>query len=206
MPPYSRCYRIVRSSSPSDVAVRVALPYTLGTHDFVARDVQGTVKVGSDPLRVIGGRLSVPIASLDAGKKTLECHMREALGLDYARSHFPAAHVCENDKLPISGGDAVVFPDIVFELTGSRILDEKGNAVRLEVFGHWTIHGVSRDDKLDVRVSVASGTLAHPTSLRVDGDARIRLPDYGVRVKPALFIRAGDEARLHFNLVLAETQ
>lgn len=202
-----RTYRPLRPASP-DTEIHIELPYTLGTHDLVAREIRGTVKMNGDRLDVVSGHLVVPIASLDAGKRTLECHTREALGLDYARSKFPKEHVCDGDVLPPTGSDAVVFPDIAFDWTRTRLLDDasalaRGKSVRVEVWGRWTIHGVTRDDRLVLGVTAAAGAPAHPTAFRLTGATKIRLADFGVKVKRALFITAGDEAAVRFNLVIA---
>jgi polyisoprenoid-binding protein YceI len=204
-----RSYRPLRPTSP-DSEIHIDLPYTLGTHDFVVRELRGSLKV-QGVFEVVSGRLVVPIASLDAGKKTLECHTREALGLDYARSKFPGEHVCDGDTLPPSGSDAIVFPEITFDWMSARILDDagalgRGKSVRLEVLGRWTIHGVSRDDKLELTLTSAAGPPAHPTAFRVMGTAKICLADYGIEVKRALFIKAGDVASIRLNLVFAESK
>ena len=206
----TRSYRPLRPTAP-DSEIHIDLPYTLGTHDFVVREIRGTIKVHGDALEVVSGHLSVPIAALDAGKKTLECHTREALGLDYAKSKFPKDHVCDGDMLPTSGNDAVVYPEITFDWRGARILDDatalgRGKSVRMEVLGRWTIHGVSRDDKLTLTLTGAAGPPAHPTAFRITGTTKIRLADYGIEVKRALFIKAGDEATIRLNLVFAESK
>jgi YceI-like domain len=205
-----RSYRPLRPTPP-DSEIHIDLPYTLGTHDFMVREIRGILKMQGGLFEVVSGRLAVPIAALDAGKKTLECHTREALGLDYSRSKFPKEHVCDGDTLPTAGNDAIVFPEITFDWKSARILDDArplglGKSVRLEVLGRWTLHGVSRDDKLELTLTGAAGPPAHPTAFRVMGTAKIRLTDYGIEVKRALFIKAGDEATIRLNLVFAESQ
>jgi len=192
-------------------SVHVRIPYTFGTHDLVGRDVSGQVSAIRQTLQVLGGRISFPIDALDAGNRTLECHTREALGLDYGKSKFPGEHVCQDNRLPPSGNDAVAFPNITFDCVGSRQLERDPRApndgsARLELTGRWTIHGVTRDDKLVLTVTPLAAQGAAPAAIRVKGRITIHLASYGIRVKPALVIHAGDDATVDLDLLLAEAK
>ncbi len=188
-------------------SVQIALPYTFGTHNFQVAALQGEVRADWKDTPVVSGRLVVPLTSLRGGGDTLNCHMREAMGLDYAKSAFPGSHVCSGGQLPASGNDAVAFPEIVFEITrvtviGARSRGADGDTFPVAVSGRWTIHGIARNDSIDLRLTVPANEGAHPRSIRVEGTRKIRLADYGIQVKRALVISAGEEAtvKLDFRL------
>src|SRR5260370_18933573 len=96
----------------------------------------------------------VPISAINGDGGLRDCHMREALGLDYRSSHFPSEHVCDRDnELPASGPDAVVFRDLQFALKELRPIDDprllhQGKPVSVRIQGIWTIHGVSKPPNL----------------------------------------------------------
>ena len=188
-------------------SVRIELPYTFGTHNFDVRLLQGEVRVDWAPAPVVSGRLTLPLASIHGGGDTLNCHMREAMGLDYARSAFPGKHVCEDGKLPATGNDAVAFPEIAFEIKRVAVDSIRSRAGdyllwRATAFGRWTIHGITRDASVDLRLTVPANEAAHPRWVRVEGVRKIRLADYGIRVKRAFVVTAGDEATVKLDFLL----
>src|SRR5262245_5385660 len=95
-----------------------SLGWTLGTHEGRASQVSGSLRARLDPLEILEGEFRVPIGAMSTGSVSRNCHMREALGIDYSRSRFPREHVCVNDQVPASGPDSVVFPDIVIKPRG----------------------------------------------------------------------------------------
>lgn len=199
-------YRPVPSGD-GPASLRIDVPYTFGTHNFEVRDVRGEARVDWQPTPVVTGQLKVALASLRGGSDTLNCHMRESMGLDYAKSAFPRSHVCAGGKLPTSGNDAVAFPEITFEIKSVTIAGDRaraaiGGGMRVIAAGRWTIHGVTRDDTIELQLTVAGGEPARPRSIRIEGLRKLRLADYGIQVKRALVITAGDDATVRFNLVL----
>jgi hypothetical protein len=201
-------YRVAPSPDGAP-SLRVDLPYTFGTHSFEVREVHGDLRVDWQGAPSVTGRLSVPITALRGGGETMSCHMHEALGLDYTKSAFPGEHVCSGGRLPATGNDAVAFPEIVFEIKGATLAGNRPPAgpaahgkIRLSVTGRWTIHGVSRDDTLDLELTPLEGDSAHPRLFRVEGARKIRLASYGIQVKRALVVTAGEEATVKVNLVL----
>jgi YceI-like domain len=183
-------------------SLRVDLPYTFGTHQFEVREIKGEVHVEWGGTPAVSGRLAMPLTGLRGGGETLSCHMHEALGLDYTRSAFPGEHVCSGGRLPATGKDAIAFPEIVFEIRGAKIAPAGPGRMGLSVAGRWTIHGVSRDDTLGLELTPLGGAAAHPRIFRVEGTRKIRLADFGIKVKRALVVTAGEEATVKINLVL----
>jgi polyisoprenoid-binding protein YceI len=188
-------------------SVRIDLPYTVGTHSLDARLLQGEVRVDWKEAPAVSGRLALPLASIHGGGDTLNCHMRESMGLDYARSAFPGTHVCSNGKLPASGNDAVAFPEIAFEIRRVAVDSVRTRAGEYELrrataYGRWTIHGVTRDGSIDLRLTLPANETAHPRWVRVEGVRKIRLPDYGIQVKRAFVVTAGNEATVTLDLLL----
>jgi hypothetical protein len=189
--------------APAGLVLEV--PHTTGTAVLRVTAAEGELRLDSATLALSGGRLVFPLASIRADDATLECHLREALGLDYARSRYPRDHVCERDRLPASGPDAIAFPEIVLDLarggpvgglaagtatdaaSSGRPLDRDGE-VPVEAQGSFTVHGVTRPARLLLAVSRDP---ASPGALRVRGRHPFRLADFGVVVKPVkiLFVR-----------------
>lgn len=193
--------------APGIASIHIDLPYTFGTHNFEVAAPQGNLRVDWGETPVVSGRLIVPLASLRGGGETLNCHMREAMGLDYARSAFPGSHVCSGGQLPASGNDAVAFPEIAFEIKrvaviGARTRGPDGDTLPVAASGRWTIHGVTRNDTIDLRLTVPTNEAAHPRTVHLEGLKKIRLADYGIQVKRAFVVTAGEEAtvKLDFRL------
>ena len=181
-----RQYAVVPNSEGKGTTVEI--PYTFGTHEVAAKRVEGEVELDPQSADVRGGHVWVAISELKSDDPKRDCHMREALGLDYSRSRFPKEHVCDDqNRLPASGNDAIVHPRIEFRVTGSKALDDphllaQGKEVRVLVTGDWTIHGVTRPARLQL---VASSDLKNPDALRVRGRQSFVLSDFGIEVKSA---------------------
>lgn len=197
-----------RVASPAEGSkAEAVVVYSLGTHTQIAQEIRGEVSLDPATLASTSGTVVVPIAGIRGDGGTRDCHMREALGLDYAAGgRFPREHACDgHDRLPASGPESVVFPDIRLEVLGARPLDdvallESGKPVRVEVEVRWTMHGVTRPAHELVR-AVRDGT-----GLRVRGRSTIVLADHGVVVKSTkvLFteIKVGDAVTVTFDLRL----
>ena len=200
-----RTYRVAAPDEGSKAEAVVV--YSLGTHTQTAREIHGEVTLDPTTLAPATGEVVVPIAGLRGDGGTRDCHMREALGLDYAAGgRFPSEHVCDGqDRLPASGPESVAFPEIRLEVLGARPLDdlgllEAGKPVRVELDVRWTLHGVTRPSRELVRV------LRDGPGLRVRGRATVVLADHGVVVKPTkvLFaeIKVGDAVTVTYDLRL----
>ncbi len=163
--------------------------YTFGTHTGKATGLSGQVIWKKDAVHGDGfrGEFLVPIERIDTGDPKQNCHLREALGLDYGVSRFPEEHVCdEGHQLPTTGGDAIVFPLIKFSLTDVRARDSTAvvlsstQPATVDVEGQWSIHGARKAGKLTFNL-LASDV----NTVRAIGTAEVRLADFGVEVKPA---------------------
>jgi polyisoprenoid-binding protein YceI len=178
-------------TGPTGLALEV--PHTTGTAVLRVTAASGELRLDPANLALQSGRLLFPLSAIRAEDATMECHLREALGLDYARSRYPRDHVCEKDRLPPSGPDSVAFPEIALDLSrGAPLGDpsalERGGEVPVEAQGAFTIHGVTRPARL---LLAASRDPSTPGALRVRGRHPFRLADYGVVVRPVkiLFVR-----------------
>jgi polyisoprenoid-binding protein YceI len=185
--------------------VSFKLPYSMGTHDGVVGKVNGTISY--DPKRpgAVSGALSVPIESIRTGNEQRDCHMREALGLDYAKSDYPKEHVCSDaHTLPDSGRNAVVYRDIRFEVTGisgpGGVEPRFDRECDVEVDGKWTIHGVTHPARVPMKLSPEG------SGFRLRGRMPFSLKAYGIEVKSAhvlfLSISVDDSATAIFDLSL----
>jgi hypothetical protein len=200
-----RTYRVAAPSEGSKAEAVVV--YSLGTHTVTAQDVHGEVTLDPAALASGSGTVVVPVAGLRGDGGTRDCHMREALGIDYAAGgRFPKEHACDDhDRLPPSGPDSVAFPEIRMEILGARPLDElslldAGKPVRVELDVKWTIHGVTRERKELTRV------LRDGTGLHARGRSTVVLADHGIVVKATKVvfaeIKVGDAVTVTYDLRL----
>ncbi len=186
--------------------VEWSIPYTFGTHRGTADALTIEARWDAEESELTVLSLRVPIESLHSGNVTRDCHLREALGLDYSGSRYPAAHACDRkDELPPTGPDRVVFPEIVFETVADSspvrcAVPAPGQRTEVEVPGRWTIHGVSRVDRVKATVST---TGANPPTFRVEGEHTFSLADFGVVVKPFLLSRVGDRVHVKFSFSIS---
>lgn len=194
--------------------IRFDLLYSSGTHRGSVGEARGEVTF--DPSAPGGAKahFTVPIRGIKTGDETRDCHMREALGLDYARSGFPEEHVCRNDdSLPETGPDAIVFPDLALEVRGVRSAEKAGGGLgsagtgaaipldrpsRVEVTGEWRIHGKQKPARVEMELEPRGD------GLRLLGKTRLSLKDFGIVVKDAkilfLTIRVEDSAEVSLDL------
>jgi hypothetical protein len=150
------------------------VPYTFGTHEGRALVVRGSISVDLSDNTILNGGFSVPIDQMTTDQKLRDCHMREAIGLDYALSSYPeGGHVCgSNSRLPESGNDAVKYPNVEFTLTALKAPSGDtlapvlvpGKTSDMLALGTWTIHGISQSAMVAVKVTLSS-----------DGSGKIRL-------------------------------
>ena len=167
------------------------------------------MRIDPETLRLEHGRLVFPLEGFRSDDSQRGCHLREALGLDYARSHFPREHVCaDRTRLPASGPDAIAFPEIVLELTkGGPASAAPGTAGGVEAEGTLTVHGSSWPVRLHLTVSRDASV---PGSLRVRGRVPLHLSDFGIQVKAAkvLFvsITVGDQVTVAVDTLLEPTR
>jgi polyisoprenoid-binding protein YceI len=195
-------YRLAQGKDGPGIST--ALSYSFGTHRNRVTRAQGEVRLDPDLAGSVTGELRVPIDALVSDSAERDCHMREALGLDYKRSRFPDEHLCSNDRLPAG---AVVFQEIILQIRGGNAPAVTtlavGKETPISVDAAWTIHGVTRPARLQLTVSRDAKT---PGAVRIHGTSDVRLADFGVVVKSAqvLFVKSsvGDTATVQFDLTL----
>lgn len=119
-------------------------------HNGEAREIQGTLE-GDGQGFVRKAQFHLFIEDLSTFNKVRDCHMREALGLDYSVSKFPREHVCEGSQLPSVGPDSLAYPEIVLTLV--RVLDGPASlnslasepVLRRDLLVTVKIHNVTKD-------------------------------------------------------------
>lgn len=192
--------------TPANSTIKFFIPYTFGTHEGEARMFSGKISLDLIDPAQSSGEFSAPISAMTTAKAERDCHMREALGIDYGESDFPEVHVCnDNDELPSAGKNAVKYPMIklkvksIKSLGPSKIisLDKESN---IEVEGEWIIHGKSYQWAFPMRLSLEG------EKLRVRGEVPFSLKNHDVVVKATrvLFVEIGvkDNAKVQFDLIL----
>lgn len=194
-----RTYRVAQTGEGPGITTK--LSYTFGVHENHVSRATGEVRFDPAAPRDVSGTLAVPIDALVSDDAERDCHMREALGLDYGRSQYPKEHVCRDDRLPAG---AVAFPEILLRVRGGTadpLSPGKESPVTLDA--DWTIHGVTRPARLQLTASPDATT---PGAVRIRGTSTVRLSDFGIVVKSAqaLFVTVsvGDSANVQFDLKL----
>jgi len=196
-------YRLAKGKDGPGITT--TLSYSMGTHDNRVTHAEGEVRLDPDAPEGLTGELRVPIEAIVSGNDERDCHMREALGLDYSRSKYPGEHVCQDDKLP---KESIAFADVRLSLHGAKAPKiatlPAGKETPIEVEASWTIHGVTKAAKLHL---TASPDAATPGAVRIRGLSLVALKDFGVVVKSAkvLFatISVGPVVNVRFDLRLA---
>ena len=184
----------------------VRVKYTLGTYVIPNTQVRGfmnLIKAQGPTLKLKTAEVSFLIAGFKSNDTTLDCHLRESLGLDYALSEFPDSHVCSQDRLPTEGKNAVVFDQIQFKTNDSLDIDLSNigeEEVIMEVPGSWTLHGVRREAPAQVKIQKTSN------GYRVLGKHGFSLKDFGVVVKKFLFVSVQDQVEAEWDVQFASEE
>jgi len=199
-----RAYRVAAVSEGSQAEAVVA--YSLGSHTQTAQEIHGQLTLDPTTLATASGTVVVPIADIHGDGSTRDCHMREALGLDDARSRFPREHVCDGEnRLPATGPDSVAYPEIRLDVLSAKPLDDlalldAGKPVRVELEARWTIHGVAHSTHELTRA------LRDGAGFHVRGRSTVVLADHRVVVKETkvLFseIKVADAVTVTYDLRL----
>jgi hypothetical protein len=178
----------------------VRVKYSLGTYVIPNAQVRGYMNLGkfkgAKP-KIKTVEVSFLIAGFKSNDSTLDCHLRESLGLDYAISDFPDSHVCSQDRLPAEGKNAVVFDQIQFKTLDSLDIDFSKigeEEVIMEVPGSWTLHGVRREAPAQVKIQKTSN------GYRVLGKHGFSLKDFGIVVKKFLFVSVQDQVEAEWDI------
>jgi polyisoprenoid-binding protein YceI len=187
-PPLTGVQRFeVRPGGSSRVSFTSEAP--LETIDGVSVNTTGNLTVDlGDPSRQLSGSVAITTASLRTGSDLRDEHLRSANWLD-AEHH----------------------PNITFALASTTVTGalRPGVAVRGQVRGRLTLHGVTREVALPVTVRLIPLSAEHAdlaqfgvTSdmLRVQGTFNIQLSDYGVTIFRPLRLKVSNTIALRVDL------
>ncbi len=166
--------------------IHFKIKYSLGTHEGVAKKIQSELQFDFLSPNKSKGFLAVPLSALATGSEGRDCHMREALGINYELSDYPKEHVCDDkNELLTSGKNAVVYPEIRFELKSLKINSWPiKDSTDAEIEGEWKIHGQVQPANIKVKMSQDKGVY------RIQGSYIFNLTDFKVEVKSAKILIA----------------
>ena len=200
----------VVSQAAGKTGIDFSIGYFAGTHRGDAQEVKSSVLMTlGHSLEIRSAQLSVPVASMETGNATRDCHLREALGIDYSHSRFPAEHVCNSDnEVPASGPDSIAFPTIDLELESWTTIENHkkelnpGESIDLMLKMKVTIHGVTHKNILIPVHMVYSSAVRG--AVQITGSFPVVLLDYGIVVKPVLgsFGNVSDKAKVSLDFTL----
>jgi polyisoprenoid-binding protein YceI len=181
-----KIYSLVAQSDGA-TGIKFSIPYRAGIHHGLSSALKGQV-VTDENDQLASAQFQVPIGSLSTNNSTRDCHMREALGIDYTNSRFPKEHVCDsNNVIPSEGPDSIVFPMINL----SFVRFEKapltpfpvGETLETIVLAEIEIHGQKKEIRVPLKV-LKSIPASGRSQLQIKGKFLIELSDFGIIVKP----------------------
>lgn len=168
--------------------IQFSIGYTLGTHVGQANAATGSATLDFDAANLSRAEFRVPLSAMTTGNSKRDCHMIEAMGLDYARSSYPeGGHLCSsNQTLPESGPDSVAYPEIQFVLESLTAADgsplgrlERGIETPIVSLARWTLHGVTKTRAIPLSILIDQGD---QPKVRVRGKFEVLLKDHEVEV------------------------
>ncbi len=192
-----------------ETGIKFSLPYRAGIHHGQSSEIRGQV-VTDENDQLVSANFVVPISSLSTNNATRDCHMREALGIDYTNSKFPKEHVCDRDNvLPVKGPDAIVYPEIHLSFKRFEVAPATpfpvGKAVDTKVLVQFEIHGVEQELIVPLKVLKTIPSQGR-SSLKITGKFPVILADHGIVVKPfklgPIEIGVGDKATAEIDLTV----
>ncbi|MDC0713175.1 YceI family protein [Stigmatella sp. ncwal1] len=143
----------------------------------LSNQVKGSVVVQNGKA---SGKFSVPVKSIKTGNDTRDGHLQNDRWLDAAK-----------------------YPDIVFEFKDVALPGafEPGKALKVQTKGKFTVHGVSREEPVEVsaflfKESAETKNRAPGDLLRVRAKFRIPLESYGIKRTEALILKVGETAEV----------
>ncbi len=171
----------------SQTGVLFSIPYSAGTHEGWARSLEGLVETDEND-QLVSAQFMVPIESLTTSNKTRDCHMLEALGLDYNASSFPEQHVCNSqNQLPRTGPNSIVYPNLAFQFQSFSQVPtvplQLGVPIKARVKAVLQIHGVTRQLN-SLPITVTKTIVRGQALLRVQSQFQLSLQNYKIIVKP----------------------
>ena len=199
------------SQENSRTGIGFSIKYTMGTHNGLAEKLTGSASItDQDELRA--AQFVVPIASMKTGNNQRDCHLREALGIEYVGSIFPKHHVCDdNNQLPATGANSLRHPNIVFNFQSytkkPAVPLRVGELQTVLVSGTIQIHGVTRQIS-NLPVQLLMNKSSGKTTIRLISKMVIVLSDFGIIVKPfkvfVASISVAKQASVSLDILLIE--
>lgn len=141
----------------------------------LSNSVKGSIQVAGGKA---SGKFSVPVSSIKTGNEIRDGHLQTERWLDAAKN-----------------------PDISFEFKDVALPSalENGKPVKVETKGKFTIHGVTREEPVEVtavyfKESAETKNRAPGDLLRVRAKFRIPLEAYGIKRTEALVLKVAETA------------
>lgn len=157
--------------------VALMLDAPLEVINGLSNSIKGTVVVQGTKAT---GRLTVPVNSIKTGNETRDGHLQNDRWLDAAK-----------------------YPDIIFEFKDLALPAalEPSKPLKLQAKGKFTIHGVTREEPVEVtavlfKESAETKNRAAGDLLRLRAKFRIPLEAYGIKRTEALILKVGEVAEV----------
>jgi polyisoprenoid-binding protein YceI len=172
----------------------IEIPYTMGTHKLKSNQFIGNIDWDPKTNEIKSGELKLAIANIKTDKEEMECHMREALGLDYDASDFPETHICnDKDELPKDGPNSIKYPEITATLLSPLKIGDNKAKVR------WMIHGKTKELTMPITLTQDERS----EDLLLNSSWNMKLSDFDIIVKKFLFIAVKNDVSLKLTMSLS---
>ncbi len=192
-------YLLVRKAN-GEMGISFSVPYTAGVHTGKATAGEGSIELSSEG-KILQGKFTVPLTAMTTDNPKRDCHLIEAMGLDYTVARYPKEHICSaSNKLPESGSDSVAYPTIEFQITKFDETNTIDGVTKGTVTGVWSMHGVSQDFRAPIEATQTA------TGATVKSKFTLSLAAYGIFVKPVLVVSVKDTVTVTLDLDLQKKQ
>lgn len=157
--------------------IAIVLDAPLEVINGLSNQVKGSVAVQNGKAT---GKFTVPVNSIKTGNEMRDGHLQNDRWLDAAK-----------------------YPDIIFEFQDVALPAplESGKPLKVQAKGKFTIHGVTREEPVEVtavyfKESAETKNRAPGDLLRVRAKFRIPLDAYGIKRTEALILKVGEIAEV----------
>ncbi|MBN1205101.1 MAG: YceI family protein [Myxococcaceae bacterium] len=174
-PASSSAYTFVFNDHSHRDTIAFVLDAPLEVINGLSNEVKGTVVVKEGKA---SGKFTLPVKSIKTGNETRDGHLQNDRWLDAAK-----------------------FPEIILEFKDVALPAalEPGKPLKVQARGRFTVHGVTREEPVEVtasyfKESAETKNRAPGDLLRVRAKFRIPLEAYGIRRTEALILKVGETA------------
>lgn len=177
--------------SPIVGMINFSVKYTLGKHEGLVNQFTISGRISNNDV-INKVHLSIPIAEMSTQHGLRDCHMREALGMNYEFSVYPKKHLCNLvGKLSKKEQEQIVYPSVDVEILNIQTSSEQGFVIGTPVITDClvkvTMHGVTKEYVMPVAVLKSLSSENSQVKYQVIVSTTLNTSDFGIIVKAVNF-------------------